>query len=192
VRQHLTVEVIGPFAVRRCGIVLRGIEVGSRKARMLLALLAVERGRLVPIDRVVDALWGDAPPRRPAPDTATLVSRLRATLGPDTVTGGSSGYCLGVQVRVDLPDADRLVESAEAEPDGDHALVSARRALDLLEKGDVLADWPDAPRPARRGRGGAAPWRSTDCPGCGRDGAFRRRVRRGGLPDVDACARRRR
>jgi DNA-binding SARP family transcriptional activator len=144
VRQHLTVEVIGPFAVRRCGIVLRGIEVGSRKARMLLALLAVERGRLVPIDRVVDALWGDAPPRRPAPDTATLVSRLRATLGPDTVTGGSSGYCLGVQVRVDLPDADRLVESAEAEPDGDHALVSARRALDLLEKGDVLADWPEA------------------------------------------------
>ena len=49
------------------GDTLEGRELGSRKARTLLALLAAERGALVPLDRIVEALWPEAyrPPTRP-------------------------------------------------------------------------------------------------------------------------------
>jgi DNA-binding SARP family transcriptional activator len=81
--------------------------VGSRKARMLLALLAVEPHRLTG----ADALW-TVPPRRPAQDVATIVSRLRTALGRPTVAGGRTGYRLGEGVRVDLYDAVCHVETA--------------------------------------------------------------------------------
>jgi len=143
VGQHLAVGVIGSFAVWRSGIILDGTEVGSRKARLLLALLAVERRRWAPIDRVIDVLWGDAPPRRPAQNAATVVSRLRAAFGPAIVVGGRAGYRLGEHVAVDLHDAAGLVELAEAEASDDLALLSARRALELLDQGGVLDGWPD-------------------------------------------------
>jgi DNA-binding SARP family transcriptional activator len=143
VGQSLSIDVIGSFTVRRDGTVLNGRDVGTRKARTLLAMLAVNRGRLTAIDRVVDALWGGSPTRRPASDAATLISRLRAALGPDTVPGGRAGYWIDSHVHVDLFDARGLVESAEATADTDRALRLARRALDHLDKGGVLHEWPD-------------------------------------------------
>ena len=62
---------------------LAGRALGSRKARTLLALLAAARGAPVPTDRIVEALWHDEPPADPAANVATLVSRLRRTVGPD-------------------------------------------------------------------------------------------------------------
>src|SRR6202165_1826555 len=38
---------------------------GSRKARTLIKVLAVARGQPVPVPRLVDCLWPDAPPARP-------------------------------------------------------------------------------------------------------------------------------
>jgi DNA-binding SARP family transcriptional activator len=143
VAPSLSIDVIGSFTVRRDGTVLNGRDVGTRKARTLLAMLAVNRGRLTAIDRVVDALWGNSPTRRPAPDAATLISRLRAALGPDTVSGGRAGYRIDPDVHVDLFDARRLVESAEATADANRALQFARQALDHLDKGGVLHEWPD-------------------------------------------------
>lgn len=140
-------QVIGPFTVYRAGVVQDAAEVGSRKARTLLALLAVQRGGLVPIDPAVAALWPEGPPRRPAQNLATLVSRLRTVLGPDTVLGGRAGYRLGTQVRVDLSEATDLVGQAEAWMDRGEsapALAAARPALDILQSGGVLDDEPDA------------------------------------------------
>jgi DNA-binding SARP family transcriptional activator len=111
---------------------------------MLLGLLAVERGRLARMDRMVDALWpGAPPPRRPVQDIATMVSRLRSRIGSDSILGGGSGYRLGDRVGVDLHQAGGLVDVAEARTRPDAALVSARQALDLLDRGDVLEDWPE-------------------------------------------------
>lgn len=141
-RSGLTVGVIGWFAVHRSGSVLEGSAVGSRKARLLLALLAVERGRLVSIERLVDALWGDASPRRQVRDSATVVSRLRAVFGADAVLSSGGGYRLGDGLGVDLYEAGGLVD--EGERSGEAALSAALRAVELLERGDVLEDWPDA------------------------------------------------
>jgi len=129
--------------VRRNGRLQPAREVGSRKARTLLALLAVERGRVVALDRIGEVLWGDFPPREPADNVATLVSRLRAVLGPDVVAGGRAGYRLGDPVGVDLADAAAMVAEAEARLSGGEpalALTATAAALDLLRGGAVLAD----------------------------------------------------
>ncbi len=147
----LVVRVVGTFAVVRAGRELPAVEVGSRKARTLLALLAVSGGH-VPVDRIVAALWRYVPPRDPAPNVATLVSRLRARFGAGVVGKSCAGYRLGVGVRVDLRDAAGRVAEAESrltagEPG--RALRFARRAASLLD-GEVLAG-ADAPwaEPAR-------------------------------------------
>jgi len=145
--------VIGPFAVQRDGHPLARTAVGSRKTRMLLALLAVEPGRRVCLDRIVEALWA-VPPRRPAEDVATLVSRVRQSLGADAVSGGRSGYRLGSEVRVDLDEADGDIDTAGRllrEHLDTSALEAALRALAVLDRGALLedvgpADWAEPAR----------------------------------------------
>lgn len=142
----LSIRLVGTFQVCRYGNPLRTTDVGSRKARTLLALLAIEPGQLLPTDRIIGVLWGDAPPKRPEENVATLVSRVRTTLGTDTIAGGRGGYRLGPAVGVDLAEAGRLVTAAEASPSAGAALAGARQALRLLD-GEVLVEeatvgWP--------------------------------------------------
>ncbi len=150
------VQVVGAVTVCRAGRVLPVAEVGSRKARTLLALLAVQGGQ-VPVDRIVHAVWGDAPPMRPVANVATLVSRLRAALGSDAIVGDRAGYRLGDQVQVDLFRAASLVDEAEVRTVGQPALalMTAQRAGQLLGNGVVLAEHRDAEwaEPARTSYG---------------------------------------
>jgi DNA-binding SARP family transcriptional activator len=143
----LRLQLFGWFSVCRGGRVLTAAQVGSRKARRLLALLAVQRNQPVTIDRITEALWATGPPLRPERNVATMVSRLRAVLGADVVVGGRIGYRLNEAVRVDLHEAAAFVADAEArlanEPSS--SLACARRGLDLLVSGDVLADDADWP-----------------------------------------------
>jgi DNA-binding SARP family transcriptional activator len=135
-------RLVGGFEVYRGGRSLKSTEIGSRKARSLLALLAVYRDRQIAADRVVEALWGADPPRQPAENVATLVSRLRAALGAEAISGGRNGYRLSEGIADDLHDSDAFVADAEArlaEGEVSSALTAARRALDLLEAGEVLA-----------------------------------------------------
>jgi DNA-binding SARP family transcriptional activator len=139
----VTIRLAGSFAVLRDGVADAGL--GSRKARRLLMLLAVDGGRTVAVDRIVDVLWADRPPQRPADNVATLVSRLRAALGADVIAGNRDGYRLGA-VDVDLRDAANLVAEAERRLVDEPVLAAtaAGRALVLLGVGTVLVDEPDA------------------------------------------------
>jgi DNA-binding SARP family transcriptional activator/tetratricopeptide (TPR) repeat protein len=123
-----------------------GRELGSRKARTLLALLAAERGRAVPTDRIVDALWHDEPPNDPAANVATLVSRIRRTLGSSLVVGLPGAYGLGGSWALDLVDAERwCAEAASRLGVAEHALAdsAATAALDLLGGEVALLDEAD-------------------------------------------------
>jgi len=100
-------SLVGTFAAARDGRPVPATGLGGRKARLLLKLLAVERGTTVPAGRITEVLWGDAPPAGPAENVATLVSRLRRALGDGVIQGGRPGYRLGAApaVRVDLDEA---------------------------------------------------------------------------------------
>jgi DNA-binding SARP family transcriptional activator len=154
-------SLIGPFTATRDGQVVAGPDLGGRKARLLLKLLAVERGRTVPADRIAEVLWGGAPPAGPAENVATFVSRLRRALGDEVIQGGRPGYRLGPApaVRVDLDEAARWAGEAArrlavAEPA--LAVVAGSRAHDLLTAGLVLEDEPaaDWAQPARTEQAG--------------------------------------
>ncbi len=149
-RAEILVRLVGPFEVLRDGAPVGAAELGSRKARLLVKLLAAERARVVTVDRVVEVLWaGEAGPRRPAENVATLVSRLRRVLGPSWVEGGRDGYRLArpPDVTVDLDEAQGWVSEAERRDSAGEpglALAAASRAIDLLGAGQALEDEPDA------------------------------------------------
>jgi hypothetical protein len=55
----------------------RGEPVGSARLALGLAGLAIEAGRLVPVESLVDRVWGDAPPERARRTMHAYVARLR-------------------------------------------------------------------------------------------------------------------
>ncbi|TMR99145.1 AfsR/SARP family transcriptional regulator [Nonomuraea basaltis] len=154
--REMRLRLIGEFAVFVGARRLTGTEVGSRKARTLLALLAVADGRLVHMDAAAEALWGERWPSRPGDNVATLVSRLRATLDPGVVLGGRSGYRLGRHVRVDLWAARELTGVAEGAlaSDARRAMRLAGDAVRLVADAEVFPDATDAAwaEPARAAR----------------------------------------
>jgi DNA-binding SARP family transcriptional activator/tetratricopeptide (TPR) repeat protein len=140
---RLTITVAGTFGVTRDGAALADHEIGSRKARLLLYVLASHRGRPVALPSIVAALWGDRPPARPADNVSTLVSRLRATLGPEAIAGDRDGYRLGEAVRVDLDLAQRHLAEARRRQPTEPALAraAAEAAIQLVEA--PAAEGPD-------------------------------------------------
>ena len=152
-----TVELFlaGTFRVVRDGVQLTDGEIGSRKSRTLLKLLAVERPGLVTVDRIVEILWPDERPASPEQNVAIMVSRLRAVLGAELIQGGRAGYRLaaGPGLVVDLDVAAGFCEQAEGKlaTAAAVALAAAERAHELLSAGTAIGDEPyaDWAEPAR-------------------------------------------
>ncbi len=143
-----TVELVlvGRLRVVVDGRELSVREVGTRKARLLLQRLAAAHGDALPVDALVDAVWGDEPPGAPADNLATLVSRLRSALGPQVVVGDRNGWRLGPAVRVDLDAATSLLAQAEAAAGRGEPAVAAAAALAAVRHltGEVLGEVPTA------------------------------------------------
>ncbi|WP_037260190.1 BTAD domain-containing putative transcriptional regulator [Kibdelosporangium aridum] len=148
------VRLVGEVAVHGMDGTWEAPDVGSRKARTLLALLGVAQGRMVTVETIGEELWGDAPPRQPRANVATLVSRLRARFGASVIIGGRRGYRLGDTIRVDLHDAAQDItyaESALSTGRPGTGLVAAENGLDLIGTNVVLMDYP-TPEWAERAR----------------------------------------
>ena len=64
------------------------------KARTLLAVLALHRGEPVATDRLIDIVWGEEPPGKPANALQALVVALRRAIGADKVVTTDAGYAL--------------------------------------------------------------------------------------------------
>jgi predicted ATPase len=101
-------RILGPLEVAEDG---RTLPLGRGRQRALLGLLLLHANEVVGQDRIVDELWGEAPP--PTAPTALhgYVSRLRKLLGPDRVQTRPPGYVLRVEPgELDLHRFVRLVE----------------------------------------------------------------------------------
>ncbi|NRQ40942.1 transcriptional regulator, partial [Nonomuraea sp. NN258] len=95
----MRIEVLGAIKA------LRGedpVELGGRKPRMLLAALALHRGRPASVDGLIDLVWGDAPPPSALQTLHVYVADLRRALEPGraprtpagTIVTAAPGYAL--------------------------------------------------------------------------------------------------
>ncbi|MFE2855457.1 BTAD domain-containing putative transcriptional regulator [Streptomyces lavendulae] len=141
-------EVLGPVTVRTDGGSVA--RVPEAKVRTLLAALLVRRGRPVPVDRLVDDLWGDTPPADPVNSLQTKVSQLRRALagaeegGRALVAHGPAGYTLDVPApAVDADVFAGLVARARREQHAAERAALLTRALGLW-RGSAYADLADA------------------------------------------------
>ncbi len=73
----IEVRLLGPFEVVLDGHV---VHIGSPKQRAVLALLALQAGRVVAADTLCELIWDEDQPASPSATLQSLISRLRAAL----------------------------------------------------------------------------------------------------------------
>ena len=137
--QSVSVEfrILGPLEVVRDGQV---VKLGGALQRTLLALLLTSANGVLSVDRLIDALWGERPPREAQNALQYHVSQLRKALGgPDVIETREPGYVVRVSPdELDLLRFEQLVETAEGAPP-ERAARLLRDALGLW-RGPPLAD----------------------------------------------------
>lgn len=132
--------VLGPLEVVSGGVRVR---LGGAQRVRLLAVLLLEADRVVPLARLIDALWDKQPPTTAKTQVHKTVSRLRQLLGVQMLVGDPAGYRLHLgddvelDVRVFAEHAARADRAAEQGRLAD-AVVAARAGLRLW-RGPALA-----------------------------------------------------
>ncbi|TVZ75456.1 DNA-binding SARP family transcriptional activator, partial [Streptomyces sp. BK340] len=130
-------------------------EVAGAKRRGVLALLALELGRRVPVERFFELLWDGEPPARAKAALQVHVAALRKALQDTSfvLLTRSPGYLLtGDPDAVDARRFQDLTARAADLRDDAEAARLLRQALGLWQ-GPALADLPDTPlRRALTGR----------------------------------------
>ncbi len=136
----MRVAILGPLEVHTAD---GCVEIPGRRLRALLVRLALEPGRVVSAERLIDDLWRDDPPAAAQNALQALVSRLRAVLGRTAIESGSGGYRLNVVPEaVDVVLFEQRVRAGRAALETGDAVASARQlraALDLW-RGNALTD----------------------------------------------------
>jgi DNA-binding SARP family transcriptional activator len=145
----LEFRILGPLEVLCDG---RGLPLGRRHERILLALLVLSANRVVSSERLAEDLWGGAPPPTAASALRVHVSRLRRVLGQggdaDVLVTCPPGYLL--RLEDDAVDARRFEILAalgrQRAAAGNHAgaAEALRQALSLW-RGPALAEFVDRP-----------------------------------------------
>ncbi|MFG2129205.1 BTAD domain-containing putative transcriptional regulator [Streptomyces sp. NPDC048751] len=148
-------RLLGPLELRVAG---RAVEPGPPQRRAVLAFLLADAGRPVPVDALVDRLWGEHPPTEARASLYAHIARIRRLLEvkPGATTpehGGlaasprvlrrADGYLLDVAPdQVDLHRFRQLAEQARgfARTDGERAL--ALRQACALWRGEPMAGLP--------------------------------------------------
>src|SRR6266540_1162263 len=122
----------------------KAVEIGGQKQRAVLAILALNAGRVVSTDRLVDLLWGEQPPKTAVTSLQNFISQRRKALDANLVVTKSPGYLLNVPAdQVDVNRFERLLgEARSLEPESRGRKL--REALELW-RGDPLADFSFEP-----------------------------------------------
>ena len=139
---QLRIEILGPFSAHFGHL---AVTPSAAKQRQILALLALNAGRVVTVPTLTEELWGDYPPRSSATTLQTYVMQLRNRLAAaaqdrrdarQLLSTAHSGYLLDAQpCRTDVEEFEQLARAGRgAAEDGDQ-----RTASELL--GRTLALW---------------------------------------------------
>ncbi|MFC0540410.1 AfsR/SARP family transcriptional regulator [Kutzneria chonburiensis] len=132
--------LLGPVRARVGDTV---VNLGPRQQRLVLAVLAWDVNRVVPLQRLVEWLWPADPPRRATHAVHVLVSNLRSILAGDpdmTISTDGVGYALRADPRqIDVHRFVDGVAKARAATDDQTRVTRLDQAL-LLWTGPALAD----------------------------------------------------
>lgn len=128
-------QILGEFSARSGG---ETVALGGPRQKLALALLVIEPRVSIPIDRLIDGVWGERPPVRARHTLQAYVSELRRVLG-DTIAWAGGGYRIDVDPdRVDAQRFEGLVGLGRSRLEDDPA-----RAADLLK--EALDMWRGEP-----------------------------------------------
>jgi len=136
-------SILGPLEAEDGGA---RVDLGGGKQKALLGLLLLEAGRVVPVDRLIDGLWGDEVPESAPKMVQIFVSQLRKQLPRELIRTRSPGYLLDLDGHtLDLHVFEAMhARGREALADGraEEAARELRRALDLWH-GVPLAEFAE-------------------------------------------------
>jgi DNA-binding SARP family transcriptional activator/predicted ATPase len=105
-------SILGPLEVRAEG---RALRTGASKEWALLTLLLLNADRVVPVDRIVDELWGERVPGSAQKMVQIYVSQLRKRLPAGLVETQAPGYRLALGEHVlDLRRFEQLAAEGRA------------------------------------------------------------------------------
>jgi DNA-binding SARP family transcriptional activator/streptogramin lyase len=129
-------RILGPVGVLDEG---RRLVVRRGKEEALLGYLLLHPNAVVPTDRLIDELWGEAPPPTARKNLQNAVSALRKVLGEDRIVTEAPGYRLRVGAgELDVDEFQRLAGEGRKSLDA----AKLREAL-ALWRGEALASLRD-------------------------------------------------
>ncbi|MGH3879371.1 MAG: AfsR/SARP family transcriptional regulator, partial [Actinophytocola sp.] len=129
-------RLLGPVEVGCDG---RPVPLGGLRHQALVSALLLDANRVVSVDQLVAAAWGDEPPETARVQAQNGISRLRHALAstgaPDLIVTGGAGYRIRVQPdQLDVHRFETLTADAEARlaaGDLDRAATTLVGALSL-------------------------------------------------------------
>lgn len=133
--------VLGPVEVRVDGRVL---DAGHARRRAVLAVLLLDLGRVVPVEALIDRVWGEQKPASARNTLYGYVARLRSVIAKAsdprvTLAHHPGGYLLQAEAeQLDLCRFRRLAAEAGAGSDDKRRAGPLRQALGLW-RGPALA-----------------------------------------------------
>ena len=134
-------RLLGPFEASREG---EPLALGAAKQRALLARLLLNANEVVPRDRLIDDLWGEAAAKNAAHTIQVYVSSLRKALGRDVIATRAPGYLVSVdEGGLDLLRFEALQTSGREAVARGQALAAERALTEALSlfRGPPLADF---------------------------------------------------
>ncbi|MEE1928280.1 BTAD domain-containing putative transcriptional regulator [Streptomyces sp. TRM 70351] len=122
----------------------RAMSLGSLKQRVLLGVLLHRANTVVSADALIEAVWGDQPPRTAVKNLQVYVWHLRRVLAADDETGRLTYRAPGYRLAVRPGELDRDRFDAHARQ-GRQALAEHRPRVAARHFEAALALWRDRP-----------------------------------------------
>ncbi|WP_344498439.1 BTAD domain-containing putative transcriptional regulator [Dactylosporangium maewongense] len=149
---RLDFRILGPLEVQPPGGA--PLDLGARKQRAVLALLLLDPGRVVSLDRIINGLWTGEAPSSATSTLQVYISQLRRVLEPDrpprtppsVLVTRDPGYLLAIDAgQVDAARFTRGAEDGRAQlAAGAYAEAETLLTAALREwRGGPLADFAD-------------------------------------------------
>lgn len=149
--ERISVRILGHFSAHLRG---RSIAPSAAKQRQILALLALNSGRVVTVAELLKELWGDSPPRSCTPTLQTYILQLRHRLAKAMRSGQDArqvisthhgGYMLdSAWCTIDAVDFESMARLGRAAAEGGDYLTASEKLSEALElwQGPALTDVP--------------------------------------------------